>query len=75
MGSCYSDDHIAGDHIHTDITTCNIEEHSRSTALERSVIDNWGGGREGERGGGIKYVFWILKGILTLSMEVRPQNA
>ena len=26
MGSCYSGDHIAEDHIHTDITTCNIEE-------------------------------------------------
>ena len=26
MGSCYSGDHIAKDHIHTDITTCNIEE-------------------------------------------------
>ena len=25
------DDHIAGDHIHMDITTCNNEEHNRST--------------------------------------------
>ena len=25
MGNCYSIDHIAEDHIHTDIT-CNIEE-------------------------------------------------
>ena len=25
MGDCYSDDHNAEDHIHTDIT-CNIEE-------------------------------------------------
>ena len=25
MGSCHSGDYIAGDHIHTDITTCNIE--------------------------------------------------
>ena len=25
MGNCYSTDHIAEDHIHTDIT-CNIEE-------------------------------------------------
>ena len=24
MGGCYSDDNIAGNHIHTDITTCNI---------------------------------------------------
>ena len=26
MGSCYSNDHIARDHIHTDIITHNIEE-------------------------------------------------
>ena len=26
MGSCYSFDHIAQDHIHTDITPCNFEE-------------------------------------------------
>ena len=26
MGSSYSGDRIAGYHIHTDITTCNIEE-------------------------------------------------
>ena len=26
MGSCYLGDHIAGDHIDTDITICNIEE-------------------------------------------------
>ena len=42
MGSCYSCDHIAEDRIHTDITTCTIEEHNKSTALERSVIDYWG---------------------------------
>ena len=41
MGSCYSGDHIAGDHIHTDITRCNIDNHNRSTTLERSVIDYW----------------------------------
>ena len=26
MGSCYSGDYIAEDHIHTDITICNIKE-------------------------------------------------
>ena len=26
MGSCYSADYIGGDHIHTDVATCNIEE-------------------------------------------------
>ena len=38
MGNCYSADHIAEDHILTDITY-NIEKKHRSTALERSVID------------------------------------
>ena len=38
MGNCYLTDHIVEGHIHTDIT-CNIEEHNRSTALERSAID------------------------------------
>ena len=26
MGSCYTDDHVAGNHTHSDITTCLIEE-------------------------------------------------
>ena len=39
MGSCYSADHIAGDHIHTDIT-CNIKEPQQK--LEQSVIDYLG---------------------------------
>ena len=26
MGSCYSSNHVAGDHVHTGIITCNIEE-------------------------------------------------
>ena len=42
MDSCYSGDHIAEDHIHTDITTSNSEEHNRNIALERSVITDWG---------------------------------
>ena len=25
MGTCHPGDHIAEDHIHTDITSCNIE--------------------------------------------------
>ena len=41
MGSCYLGDYIAGDHIHRDITT--LRNHNRSTALERSVINNWVG--------------------------------
>ena len=33
MGSCYSGDGIAEDYIHTDITTCNIEEPKRKYYL------------------------------------------
>ena len=38
MGSCYLDVRIAGDHLRTDVRTCNIEEQRR-TPLERSVIN------------------------------------
>ena len=31
MGSCYSGDHVAEDHIHTNTTTRNIKKHNRST--------------------------------------------
>ena len=31
--SCYSGDCFAGDHIHTDITTCNIEEPQQKNRL------------------------------------------
>ena len=33
MGSCYSDDHIGGDHLHTEITTCNSEEQQQKYRL------------------------------------------
>ena len=33
MGSCYSGDHIAEDHIHKDISTCNTEEPQRKYSL------------------------------------------
>ena len=39
MGSWNSADHIAGDHIHTDIQRVALRNNSKSTALERSVID------------------------------------
>ena len=35
--------HIAVDLIHTDIYG-TLRNHNRGTALERSVIDYWGGG-------------------------------
>ena len=33
MGSCYSGDHTAGDHIRTGITTCNIEKLQKKNCL------------------------------------------
>ena len=53
MGNRYSSDNVAGDHIHTDITTCNIEEPHRSDSLKRSVIDYFG------RGVGLNMFSWI----------------
>ena len=38
----FSGDHIIGDHRHTDITKCNIEEPQENYALERSVIEYGG---------------------------------
>ena len=34
MSICYSGGHIAGDHIHTDITTCNIEGPQQKYRLD-----------------------------------------
>ena len=36
MKGCYSDDYIAGDQIHTDITICNIEEPQQKYRLGTS---------------------------------------
>ena len=33
MGSCYSGNHIAIDHIHTDITACNVKESQQKYRL------------------------------------------
>ena len=33
MGSCKSGDRVAEDHIHTEITTCNIEESQQKFRL------------------------------------------
>ena len=49
MGNCYSADHIAEDHIHTDIT-CNTEEPQQKYRLG-TVSNRLVGG-----GGGLKYV-------------------
>ena len=42
MGSFYTRDHTAGDHIHTDIRTCNTEAPKQKYPLERSIKDYWG---------------------------------
>ena len=57
-------DHNAEDHIHTDITTCNIEKTQQKYRLEWSVIgycEGGGGGAgagsgAGGGGGGLKLV-------------------
>ena len=57
MGRCYIGDHTAVDHIHTDMTTCNIEEPQlmyRLGTVSKRILEVMcvclGGG--GERGGG-----------------------
>ena len=50
MGSCYLEDHIAEDHIHTDKTTYNIKEQQHKYALKLAVLEYWGGGGAGEGG-------------------------
>ena len=38
MGSCYSGDHVAGDYILMDMTTCNIEKPQQKDHL--GMVDN-----------------------------------
>ena len=50
MGSCYSEDDIVGDHIHTDIRTCNTEEPQQKNRLgtdNNRLLGRAWGGREG----------------------------
>ena len=49
MGSCNSGDYIAEDHIHMDITTCNIKEPQQKYRL--GMVSNIILG-----GGGLKHV-------------------
>ena len=47
MGNCNSGDHIAVDHIHTDITICNIEEPQQKYRLgtvSNRLLEGGGGG-------------------------------
>ena len=39
MGICYLDDHNAEDHIHMDITTCNLEEPQQKYRLGWMTCD------------------------------------
>ena len=52
MGSCNSGDHIAEDHVHMNITTCNTEEPQQKYRLGtvgyRLLWGGWGGGGAGE---------------------------
>ena len=47
MGSCFAGDHIAGDHIHTGIITCRIEDlqqkYRLGTVNNRIPGGMWGG--------------------------------
>ena len=49
MGSCNSGDYIAEDHVHMDITTCNIKEPQQKYRL--GMVSNIILG-----GGGLKHV-------------------
>ena len=43
MGSCYSGNYIAGNHIYTDIKEhVTLRNHNSTAAFERSVMYNWG---------------------------------
>ena len=42
MDNCYSADHTAEDHMHTDVTCKIVRNHNRSTALERSAVEYFG---------------------------------
>ena len=46
MGNCYSTDHIAEDHLHTDIT-CNIEDPQQKNRLGTVSNGFLGGGGGG----------------------------
>ena len=51
MGNCYSADHIAEDHIHTDIT-CNIEEPQQKYMYRLGTVSN-------RLVGGLNAFYWI----------------
>ena len=60
MSNRYIGDHIAGDHIHTDITTGNIEEPQQKFCQGTVSIDYWGeGGGEGLSKFAVSYFLFV----------------
>ena len=79
MGNCYSADHIAKDHIHTDIT-CNTEESQQKYRLgtvSNRLLGRGGGGEGAERSTALERSvidYWRgLKRVL-LDPNPRPQG-
>ena len=58
MGNCYSIDHIAVDHIHTDIT-CNIEEPQQKYRLG-TVSNKLLRGLKNSKFGCCVYVWFVI---------------
>ena len=55
MNSCYTGDHTAGDHMYTDMTTCNTEEPQKEYYL--GMVSKRLMGKEGEGRRGRKKIF------------------
>ena len=71
MGNCYSAIQltIMLKTIYIQTYHATLKNHNRSTAFERSVIDNWGGG-----GGGLK-TFGPHEGFLTHEPTKGPNRS
>ena len=67
MGKCYSTDHIAKDHIHTDIT-CNTKEPQKKNRLGTVSYRLLRGG-----GGGVNW-FYRIQTSLSASTIVLPNQ-
>ena len=68
MGSCYSGDHIAEGHTHTDITTCNIEEPQKKYRL--GTVSN-----RFQRGVERDMIYWIQTLTLCFCRELKIWSA
>ena len=58
MGNCNSANHIAKDHIHTDVT-CNTEEPQQQKYGLGTVSNRLLAGGRGGGGGGLNVFYWI----------------